>query len=421
MWQAWLYYIVSWLLVPFWPLIIGWRLRKHKEDPQRWLERWGIYRQNLPKNLIWLHAASVGEWRSLQPLLQRFWQHDETQNFAITTQTRTAAQLIAQTGDTRLHHVFAPWDHPLTVNAFFKHTQPYAAFFVESEIWPHLLTAIKKRKIPAWLFNAQLSAKAAKRWQSARPWLAKLLSVFQNIVTPNAAETTRFQQLGVNHVQTGISLKFATPPLACDIEALFEWRETLSNRPVWLAASTHAGEEEIIIAAHQQLKAQFPNLLTVIAPRHPERCADLYQTWQKNLQVQKSSDNAALQDNTEILQIDKLGELGLWFRLCPIAFLGGSLVPIGGHNLIEPAQLGCAILHGPHMQSCLDVVALLQAAHANIFVQSTDELITSVAQLLNNPDTVKMLGKNAQRAVMTQQQAAQIMIEQVIAPLVNAP
>ncbi len=417
MWTAWLYALISWLTVPLWPLMIWLRLRRNKEDPQRWLERWGIYRRVLPYGSIWLHAASVGEWRSLQPLLQTFWQQDEAQQFVITTQTRTAAQLIAQTGDSRLHHLFAPWDHPLTVRAFLKWVQPRAAIFVESEIWPQLLTALKQHNIPAILLNAQLSEKAVKRWQPLRGWLQSLLSTFQTIITPNAAETQRFRQLNIDQTQTGISLKYASAPLGCDIEALFEWRDLLQARPIWLAASTHAGEEEIILAAHQQLQKQFPNLLTVIAPRHPERCINLFNAWQAQYRVQKRSDQQQLQDDTEILLVDQLGELGLWFRLCPITFLGGSLVPIGGHNLIEPAQLSCAILHGPYMQSCQDVADLLQAASATQTVQTADELAQAIANLLTDPNCLQLRGRAAQQVVFGQRNAAQQMIEKAIAAL----
>lgn len=419
-----LYLLCSWLLLPLWPLIIAVRLSKHKEDPARWPERWGIYLLSNPPSVeglgpVWLHAASVGEWRSLQPLLQAFWHADEKQHFIITTQTSSAAQMLASTNDPRLLHLYAPWDHPLTVAAFLRHIQPRAAIFVESEIWPHLLSAIQNRKIPAFLLNAQLSEKAAKRWQPLRGWLQKLLGCFQTILTPSDAETARLKQLGIRQAQSGISLKYAASPLTCDIADLFAWRQQLKDRPIWLAASTHAGEEEIILATHQKLKNQFPDLITVIAPRHPERCKEIVgQFNDSNVLLASDVANPPLGGGSKFAQdhiyiIDRLGELGLWFRLCPITFMGGSLVPIGGHNLIEPAQLGCAILHGPHMQSCQDVVDLLHTAHAAQPIRDADELAQTVSQLLQTPEMAKAMGDRALNTVATKQQAAHAMIADI--------
>ncbi|MEM6903479.1 MAG: 3-deoxy-D-manno-octulosonic acid transferase [Pseudomonadota bacterium] len=294
-------------------------------------------------------------------------------------------------------HQFAPWDHPRWVARFLDHWQPDAVMWLESELWPNALAAIKQRGIPAMLVNARISDRSFARWKQFSGTAATILGTFKECLAQSDADGERLTALSAPNVLSLGNLKFGAPPLPVDMTALTALRTAIAHRTVWLAASTHPGEEEIILASHRALREAHPDLLTIIAPRHPQRgkeIADLLAS--AGLATAQRSTGALPEKTTQIYLADTLGEMGTLFSLCPLVFMGGSLVPIGGHNPIEPALFGCAVIHGPHMQNfraIRDAMARVGALHP---VTDHGDLTTQLGNLLANPKAIAELGKSAQ-------------------------
>ena len=272
------------------------------------------------------------------------------------------------------------------MDGFLDHWRPDLAIWVESELWPNLLLATHRRGVPTLLANGRLSAGSVARWRAV-PGLAKpLLGCFALCLAQDETQAARFRELGARAVESVGDLKAGAAPLAVDAEALAVLRQALGDRPVWLAASTHPGEEEIIAAAHRRVGPQHPGLLTIIVPRHPVRGPGLAETLrQSGLRVGRRGAGDTITDDTNIYLADTLGELGLFFRLAGIAFIGGSLVSKGGHNPFEAARLDCAILHGPDMTNCAAMAEALDNAGAALAVADVGELAAAVSRLLADP------------------------------------
>jgi len=337
-----------------------------------------------------VHAASVGETLSAIPLIAAMAEARPALRFLVTTGTRTAATLLPQRLPPelvgRVAHRFAPLDVPSWVARFLDGWRPDAAAFVESELWPNLIAAAQRRSIPLALVNARLSAGSAARWQRWAPRLAtRMLGAFELVLAQSATDAERLNALGARAATSPGNLKFAASPLPADPAALATLREAVGDRPVWLAASTHPGEEAIVAAAHRLLLPAHPRLLLVIVPRHPERGVALAATLGAG--VARRAAAALPNQNTAVYLADTLGELGLFYRVARAALVGGSLVPHGGQNPLEPARLGCAILLGPHTANFAEAVArLLAAGGARRVAPDPHALAASVASLLASPD-----------------------------------
>jgi 3-deoxy-D-manno-octulosonic-acid transferase len=372
-------------------LLLRVRQARGKEMRGRLAERRGIdATPRPPGRLIWLHAASVGETMSILPVLPVL--AEDTPTILLTTGTVTSAKLLAQRLEPalagRVLHRFAPLDVPRWVARFLDHWQPDAAGFVESELWPNLLAACRLRRIPTMLINARLSERSLARWRRV-PGLARLvLGGFAQVQPRSATDAERLRALGCCRVSEPGDLKLAGLPLPADEEELRRLREMLAGRPVWLAASTHPGEETLILAAHRMLAADHPGLLTIIAPRHPERGTTIPATGHRSRGDKPPAEG--------VWVADTLGELGLWYRLAGITFIGRSLLPPGGgQNPLEPARLGCAIAVGPHTGNFTDHVAMLCAAGGLAVVQDSTELGRWVDRLLCDPSRRKAMGEAA--------------------------
>ena len=374
------------------------RLSRGKELPGRLPERRGIDPTPRPSGrLIWLHAASVGETVSVLPLLPEL-ASDATILF--TTGTVTSADMLTQRLEPvlagRILHRFVPLDVPAWVARFLDHWQPDVAGFVESELWPNLLAACRARGIPTMLINARLSERSLAGWRRAPALARQMLGGFARVQPRSETDAARLRLLGCPQLMESGDLKLAAPPLPADAADAVRLAETLRGRPVWLAASTHEGEDEVILAAHRKLAARHAGLLTIIAPRHPDRGAtipgDAY----------RSRDEPPPAEGVWVA--DTLGELGLWYRLAPIAFVGRSLVPPGGgQNPLEPARLGCAIAVGPHTGNFCEHVEMLRAAGALTVVGDAAELADWVDVLLLDPGRRQAMGEAARAAVQRQQ------------------
>lgn len=379
------------------------RQSRGKEIAERLTERRGIDTGKRPAGrLLWLHAASVGETASVLPVLARLLEADGALTILFTTGTVTAAQLLQQRLDeglrSRVLHRFVPLDVPGWVRRFLDHWRPDAAAFLESELWPNLIAACRSRGIPLMLINARMSARSFSKWQRVPGLAATLLGSFDAVQARNPAEAERFRALGASIVDAPGDLKLAAPPLPADPVELERLRILLAGRPVWLAASTHPGEEAIVFAAHRVLFGRHPDLLTILAPRHPER-GPAIAAEAGDLPVRR---RGAAEDPPPrgVWVADTLGELGLWYRLARMVFVGRSLIPPGGgQNLLEPARLGCAIAVGPYTGNFAEHVALLQSAQACEVVRDAAELARFVEDMLADPVRRERMGQAALAAV----------------------
>ncbi len=387
-------------------LWLRYRLAHDKEAPGRLDERRGIDpTPRPPGRLLWLHAASVGETASVLPLIPLLLDASPEVNVLFTTGTVTSARLLAQRLEParrgRVVHRFVPLDVPAWGARFLDHWRPDAAAFLESELWPNLLAACRARAIPLMLVNARMSDRSFARWQRL-PWLmGSLLGDVTCVQARSGVDADRFGTLGAATVTAPGDLKLAAPPLPVDEAVLEQVRAELAGRPVWLAASTHPGEEALICDVHRTVAANHPDLLTIIAPRHPERGPDIA--------AEAAGLPVALRSRGEappaggIWVADTLGELGLWYRLAPLTFVGRSLLsPGGGQNPLEPARLGCAMAVGPHTGNFAEHVALLCGAGALTVVEDAAALARFVTQMLGDPRLCADIGQRAAAAVQAE-------------------
>lgn len=364
------------------------RARIGKEDPERVRERFGEASVARPPGpLVWLHAASVGESLSLLPLIEALRQREPGLTILVTTGTVTSARILTQRLPDGVIHQFNPADRTAWVNRFLDTWRPDLSLYVESELWPNMLSLTQDRGIPTGLLNARMSDKSYHRWQSRSPALIRhLMSRFHFCLAQNPTQAKRMAALGARDPRPLGNLKFAAKPLAADGGALARLRESLGDRPRWLAASTHPGEEAAAAEVHESLRTTHLRLLTLIAIRHPDRGeAVAAELRGRGLTVAQRSLGEAVTADTDIYLADTLGEMGLFYRLSDIAFVGGSLTEVGGHNPIEPAQLGCAVLHGPDMRNFSEVAEDLAEAGGNWQVRDALGLTRAVDHLLSDP------------------------------------
>ncbi|WP_300298494.1 3-deoxy-D-manno-octulosonic acid transferase [Ferrovibrio sp.] len=375
------------LLAPAVTLWLQRRAATGKEDAARLPERFGHAALARPAGrLVWCHGASVGEAQALLPLLQHLHAARPDLTLLLTTGTVTSAELVRQRAIDGVIHQFVPVDLPGAVDRFLDHWRPDLVLWSESDFWPGILAALRQRRIPALLVNARMSERSCRRWALAPQTARWLLRSFAAIYAQTTQDAERLRQLGAAEVIEAGNLKQAAPPLPANAETAMQWQMTLGSRPRWLAASTHPGEEAQIAGVHRALKSRFPGLLTIIVPRHPQRgpeIATALSAADSNLALRSRSE--AVTEATDIYIADTLGELGLWYRLCPIVMMGGSLIPHGGQNPLEPARLDCALLFGPSMFNFSDAVAGLLETGGAQQVQDAAELTVALSILLNDP------------------------------------
>ncbi|MEX0814386.1 MAG: glycosyltransferase N-terminal domain-containing protein, partial [Dongiaceae bacterium] len=378
---------LSGLAAPALRLYLAARAHRGKEDPARLGERLGRPSRARPEGkLLWLHAASVGEAASALALLRRLAQARPEAALLLTTGTLASARFIAGRLPEGALHQYLPLDCTAWVRRFLDHWRPDLAIWIESELWPNLIVETRARGVPTALVNGRLSERSFRRWRRAPGLAAELLGGFAVVLGQDPAQTERLAALGAFAATCAGNLKFAAEPLPADPAALADLRRAVAGRPSWLAASTHPGEEEIVAAAHARLAASWPGLLTVIAPRHPARGGAIHRLLvDRGLSVARRSRGEPIGPATEIYLADTVGELGLFYRIAGVAFLGGSLVGHGGHNPLEPARLGTAVLSGPQTFNFAPIYARLLAAGAARAVADAPTLAAAVGELLPDP------------------------------------
>ncbi len=390
------------LVGPFAGFWLNARARKGKEDASRLGERFGRYPSARPAGtLVWLHAASVGESGVALGLIEALAARDPALSFLITTGTRTSADLIARRTPARATHIYAPLDRSDAVCRFLDHWAPDLGVFVESELWPNLILAAQARRVPLALVNARMSPRSLQRWTNWRKAGERLMRAFACVSAADARTSEALGNLrGAAVPQLG-NLKLAIAPPRVDAGARDALANEIGARPLWLAASTHPGEDEIVLAAHATLRASFPDALLIIAPRHPERGASIAALANAPRRSRfESIGNAA------VYVADTLGELGLFYDLTPTALIAGSLLSdLKGHNPIEPAKLDCAILSGPHVESFQDLFDTLTQAKAATITATADEIAASVAKFWRD-DGARLAQTLAARTIVDQGAAA---------------
>ncbi|HUC17652.1 MAG TPA: 3-deoxy-D-manno-octulosonic acid transferase [Acetobacteraceae bacterium] len=381
------------------------RLAAGKERPGRLAERRGIDPTPRPGGkLLWLHAASVGEIVSVLPLIKALGRQDRELNILVTTGTVTSATLLVERLPTlgfgeRARHRFVPLDVPGWVGRFLDHWRPDAAAFVESELWPNLIAAAAARRIPLALLNARLSERSFARWRLTPGFARRILGAFSLIRARSEEDSARLSRLGAADVSAPGDLKLAAEPLPVDEEERSRLADLLGARPRWLAASTHPGEEAIAAEVHRRLRGEFPGLVTIIAPRHPERGPEIAIALTEFAPTRRKAGGDPPPGGLFIA--DTLGELGLLYRLAPIVFVGRSLAGRGGQNPLEPARLGCAIAVGPHTGNFSAAVTRLEQAGGLARVSDGPALADWVAAMLRAPEAVRHMGEAARSAAET--------------------
>ena len=372
--------------------VIGLYLYKRRlsgrEDSARFGERFGMTTQVRPTGrLVWCHAASVGEAISLLALIEKLRELYPQTNILITTGTVSSARILQKRLPPGVVHQYVPVDRMVYVRRFLDHWRPDLVLWVESELWPNMLAELRARKTPAVLLNGRMSEQSFRRWRLVKGWAQEILQTFSVCFAQTDLERERFTELGAKDARNVGNLKYAAQPLPCDGQALAHLRKVIAARPCWGMMSTHKGEEEIALAVHRRLMAKWPDLLTVIVPRHTERGGEVAAFLQNSgVASARRSRGDALIPETGIYLADTLGELGLFYRLCPIAAVGGSFAKLGGHNPIEPAQLETAIILGPSMYDFSEIVRDFLDRRAARQVKDTAELTSTIERWLEAPD-----------------------------------
>ncbi|RNJ49964.1 3-deoxy-D-manno-octulosonic acid transferase [Methylocystis hirsuta] len=385
---------------PFASAALNWRANHGKEDPARLAERMGESNRPRPRGrLVWLHGASVGESLSLLPLIDRFIQRGL--EVLVTSGTVSSARVLSARLPAGAFHQYAPIDAPKFVERFLDHWRPDIAVFAESELWPNIVAAVRARGAPLVLANARISRKSAERWRAV-PGAAK--SVFGAVdlcLAQDSDNAARFLALGARCVRIAGNLKFDVPPPPADSAKLAAFNGAIGARPAWAAVSTHPGEEDLVLDAHVDMAAQTPSLLTIIAPRRWERGVEIVEAARaRGLTAALRSQESEPRRDVDVYIVDSVGELGLIFRSVGVVLMGKSLLPGGGgQNPIEPAKLGCAILHGPHVENFTEAYGELAAAKAAARVTDAASLARAAQYLLAEPARMRKMGRAAAETV----------------------
>jgi 3-deoxy-D-manno-octulosonic-acid transferase len=384
---------------PFAPLLLARRLRRGKEHRVRIRERRGVSTKPRPQGpLVWVHGASVGELASALPLIERIRAREF--NVLVTTGTVTSAAMAEQRLPRGVVHQFIPLDTPRFMRRFLDHWRPNLALMVESDLWPNLMIEASNRSIPLILINARLSEKSHRQWQRLPRTIANLLQRLDLCLARTPADAERFGELGAPRVITTGNLKLDVPAPPAEAGRLAALTDAIAGRSVIAAASTHAGEETAVIDAHRRLRANFPGLLTIVAPRHPDRGPGIVEiAAAAGLKAVMRSRRQLPDGTTDIYVADTVGELGLLYRLAPIVFIGGSLVRHGGQNPIEAAKLGAAILHGPHIWNFAEIYAELDKAHGAEPLTDASRLTAGFGAWLAAPDARARVAEAARTTV----------------------
>ena len=412
------YSLLFYLLTPFIFLRLLWRSRRAVGYRKRWGERLGYVTPIAASSqVIWVHSVSVGETLAAVPMIKALQQRYPDALLAVTTMTPTGSARVKAEFCDSVYHVYAPYDLPCAVNRFLRRVRPQLLVIMETELWPNLIHCCRQHGTPVVVANARLSEKSAEGYRRFSALTAPMLAMVNRVAAQHVDDGARFRSLGLSDEQLTITgnIKFdlsIDEPLkqrAGELRA--EWRGR-EGRPVWLVASTHAGEEEIVLRAFRQLLTVFPSLLLVLVPRHPERFQDVAQLCEAHrFRTVKRSLGDVPGEGDQILLGDTMGELLLFFGACDIAFVGGSLVPVGGHNLIEPAAWQKPVLSGPHLFNFSEASRLLLEAGGMAICADDQALAGEVRLLLESPESAESMATAAKQVADNNRGALQRLLD----------
>ncbi|RCK44262.1 3-deoxy-D-manno-octulosonic acid transferase [Thalassospira profundimaris] len=385
------------LLGPALHFYLNRRKKRGKEDPGRIGERFGHPSAMRPKgHLVWIHGASVGESLSALPVIDEIRRRYPGLSVLVTTGTVTSAELMHARLPKGVIHQFVPIDRQVCVARFLHHWKPDIALWLESDLWPNMLTKAHKAGVKLALLNGRISEKSFKGYSRFPSFIRPVIAAFDLVLTQSDEESRRFESLGASNVKTVGNLKFAAPPLPADATELANLQEQIGQRPVWLASSTFAGEEHVAGDIHKKLAHEQVGLLTIIVPRHPDRAEDIEEDLiAQGLQVARRSRGHAITPGTDIYLADTIGELGLFYRIAPVCFMGKTLCASGGQNPLEPARLDCAILHGPDMSNFTTISEEMRAVGACRLATDADDLCRQVGALLRDHAAARKVAATA--------------------------
>lgn len=399
-----IYQIITVLAAPLIRLYLFKRKTKGKEDKARFKERLGYAsQQRQTGHLVWVHAASAGESISVLPLIEKISTAYPNSNFLITTGTVNSAKVVANMLPKRTAHQYVPVDILPCVRRFLNYWRPDIALFVESEIWPNLITQTAKY-CPLFMVNGRVSKKSFENWQKYGNFSQQVFSSFTKCFVQSDGDANYIKALGAVDVKNVGNIKYDAQPLPYDAQKMEELNTMIKGRKLWLAASTHKehGEAEEVMAAeiHKEIKKQYPDLLTIIAPRHPARKSEiLSELVPLGVNVAVRSDGQKIMPKTDIYLADTMGELGLFYRLANVVFIGGSLVARGGHNPLEPARLGCSIIVGKYTFNFTEINSEFMEKNAMMVAESTNALKTEILDLFENQEKATRLSSAALKLV----------------------
>jgi 3-deoxy-D-manno-octulosonic-acid transferase len=405
--RRFIYTLTMYLLTPVILYRLAVRGLRYPDYFSRWRERFGFFEDPKIRDSIWIHAVSMGEVNAAMPLIDALMQRYEGTPFVITTVTPTGSDRVRRVYGDRVFNVYLPYDLPASIRRFLDRVQPRLIVVMETEIWPNLFFGCRARGVPIVVANARLSEKSLRGYGPVRPLARSALASAHYVAAQSMTDASRLRDLGAEPERLGVvgNLKYdMTVPVELKTQAQTMRAGWGERRPVWIAASTHEGEEEPVLKAHAAVLRQFPDALLLFAPRHPERFKPVALACRSfGFITRTRSEGGSADADTQCFVVDTLGELLRFYAAADVAFVGGSLVPIGGHNVLEPAALSVPVIVGPQTFNFTDITASLIEAGAALCIAESDELSTAVIKLLADEQLRRRIG-DAGRAAFEREQ-----------------
>jgi 3-deoxy-D-manno-octulosonic-acid transferase len=415
--RRFIYTLTMYLLTPVILYRLAIRGLRYPEYFARWRERFGFFHDPKIRDSVWIHAVSLGEVNAAMPLIDALMQRYQNTPFVITTVTPTGSERVRRVYGDRVFNVYLPYDLPASIRRFLDRVRPRLAVVMETEIWPNLFFACQAREIPLIVANARLSEKSFRGYGPVRPLAQSALASARYVAAQSNTDAGRLRELGAEPERLGVfgNLKYdMTVPAELKSEALALRAEWGAQRPVWIAASTHEGEEMPVLNAHAAVLRRFPDALLVLVPRHPERFKPVAQECRSfGFLTRTRSEDTHAAPETQCFVVDAMGELLRFYAAADVAFVGGSLVPIGGHNVLEPAALGVPVIVGPETFNFVEITASLLEADAALSIASADLLSAAVIKLLADAALRERVG-SAARAAFEREQGAVLRTVEVV-------
>jgi 3-deoxy-D-manno-octulosonic-acid transferase len=369
---------------------------------RRWLERFGIVAKQTPSGGVWIHAVSVGEVVAAVPLISALLASYPDLPLTITTTTPTGSQRLQQALGEKITHMYMPYDLSWALQDVFKKIRPKLIVLMETELWPNLLYKCQQQQIPVIIANGRISDRSLIGYHKIKVFVAHMLQQVTMVLAQSQQDGERFMQLGLDPTKLQVTgnLKFDVQVPIQQQQFGLALKGSLQNRQVWVAASTHLGEEIIILQSFQELRKKWPDLLLILVPRHPNRFDEVARILEQfNLTYVRRSNNVPCLHTTAVLLGDTMGELNIFYAAADFAFVGGSLVPVGGHNLLEPAAAGIGIMTGPQVSNFKEITDKLLENQAAVVVHNKPEIVEQVNNWLANPTQLQQCGANALQVI----------------------